>query len=160
MYTIFSESFPILKLSHNFDSNYIISKAKKDWIFVSMICENLRIHNRFSVEANFFCHFNLEVYFYFCFVCVCMCVCGQVRSYIGNRIVDTVLANVPTVNVVANFNATKKSSSKVGAIILHNNDSNLISKMFKIIVFNLQNSFYIGKKNVFQEKANFQVPLN
>ena len=38
MFIRYSESFSMLKLSQCFDSNYIISKTKRDWIFVNMIC--------------------------------------------------------------------------------------------------------------------------
>lgn len=51
-----------------------------------------------------------------------------------NGTVDIIHANVPTVNLVVDFNA--KSSRKVQTIILHNNDSNLLAKTFEIIVFN------------------------
>ena len=51
-----------------------------------------------------------------------------------NGTVDIILANVPTVNLVVDFNA--KSSRIVQTIILHNNDSNLLAKIFEIIVFN------------------------
>ena len=48
--------------------------------------------------------------------------------------VDIILTNVPTVNLVVDFNV--KSSRKVGTIILHNKDSTLLAKTFEIIAFN------------------------
>ena len=44
----YSESFPMLKLSQYFDSNYIVSKAKRDWIFASMICGGFENTQQFS----------------------------------------------------------------------------------------------------------------
>lgn len=67
-----------------------------------------------------------------------------------NGTVDIILANVPTVNLVVDFNA--KSSRIVQTIILHNNDSNLLAKTFEIIVFNLSSIFHPHKRKYFKSK--------
>lgn len=105
----FSETLPILKLSYNFDSNYLVTKAKRDWTSVSMICGiwkylTVSLCKRISPGISIW-----KVVSGFAFVFL------FVKSYVGNNkwYSGYCLHQYHSVNFVVNFNV--KSSSQVGS---------------------------------------------
>ena len=63
----------MLKLSQCFDSNYIVSKTKRDWIFVSMICREFENTKQFFSGNKFLLRFQSGKLFCFVLsVLVCM----------------------------------------------------------------------------------------